>query len=201
MRATANAIEWGFFFCILFAALVAVYVYANYKKRNGTIWLLLSIPITPPLAFLILLIIGSPPITKSRLIVLGCVICLFFGLTLCLIPLNETQLIKAKMTEVTYSMSNVASAVTAYNEDLNSWPHCDNIVAIRTSLGVSISTARISSITVTSPRAEEVIITATIRGIDSRVDGKNLTLTGKPSERNILWVWGGTVPSTYLPKK
>jgi hypothetical protein len=189
------------FFCILFAALVAVYVYANYKKRNGTIWLLLSILITPPLAFLILLIIGSPPITKSRLIVLGCVICLFFGLTLYLIPLNETQLIKAKMTEVTYSMSNVASAVEAYNQDLNSWPNCDGVIAIRTSLGVSISSDKISSITVTSPRAEEVIITATIKGIDSRVDGKNLTLTGKRTERDILWVCGGTVPPTFLPKK
>ena len=69
MRATANAIEWGFFFCILFAALVAVYVYANYIKRNGIIWFLLSILITPPLAFLILLIMGSRPITKSRLFV------------------------------------------------------------------------------------------------------------------------------------
>jgi hypothetical protein len=54
---------------------------------------------------------------------------------------------------------------------------------------------------VTSPRAEEVIITATIKGIDSRVDGKNLTFTGKRTERDILWRWGGTVPSTYVPKK
>jgi hypothetical protein len=191
------------FFCILFAALVAVYVYANYKKRNGIIWFLLSILITPPLAFLILLIMGSPPITKSRLIVLVCVICLFFGLTLYLIPLNETQHIKAKMTEVTNSMSNVASAVAAYHEDENTWPYCDNIVAIRTSLGVAFpkeTTDRISSITVTSPRAEELIIAATIKGIHPRVDGKNLTLTGKPSERGILWMWDGTVPSTYVPR-
>jgi hypothetical protein len=68
-------------------------------------------------------------------------------------------------------------------------------------LGVNILTKRISSITVTSPRAEEIIITATIKGIDSRVDGKNLTLTGKPSERGILWVWGGTVPPTYVPRE
>jgi hypothetical protein len=197
------------FFCILFAALVAVYVYANCKKRNGIIWFLLSILITPPLAFLILLIMGSPPITKSRLIVLVCVICLFYGLTLYLIiPLNKTQLIKAKMIEVINSMSNVASAVEAYkevyNDDLNSWPHCDGVIAIQNSLGVIFrkeTTDRISSITVTSPTAEEVIITATIKSIDSRVDGKNLTLTGKPSERGILWVWGGTVPSTFVPKK
>jgi hypothetical protein len=142
--------------------------------------------------------------TKIRLIVLVCAICLFIGLALLVGITEERKDIKAKMTEVTNSMSNVASAVAAYNQDENSWPHCDNIVAIRTSLGVSISketTDRISSMTVNSPRAEEVIITATIKGIDSRVDGKNLTLTGKPSGRDILWVWGGTVPSTYVPKK
>jgi hypothetical protein len=68
-------------------------------------------------------------------------------------------------------------------------------------LGLTIPTNKISSITVTSPRAEEVIITATIKGIDSRVDGKNLTLTGKPSKREILWTWDGTVPPTFVPKK
>jgi hypothetical protein len=139
--------------------------------------------------------------TKIRLIVFVCVICLVIGWFYYLIIQQEQQGIKAKMIEVINSMSNVASAVTAYNQDLNSWPHCDNIVAIRTSLGVSISTDKISSITVTSPRAEEVIITATIKGIDSGVDEKNLTLTGKPSERGVLWTWGGTVPPTYVPKK
>jgi hypothetical protein len=192
------------FFCILFAALVAVYVYANYKKRNGIIWLFLSILITPPLAFLILLIMGSRPITKSRLFVLVCVICLFYGLTLYLIiPLNKTQLIKAKMIEVVNPMSNVARAVAIYHEDENSWPHCNGVIAIQTSLGVTFpkeSTDKISSISVTSPRAEEVIINATIKGIDSSVDEKNLTLTGKRTERDILWVWGGTVPSPYAPR-
>jgi hypothetical protein len=105
------------------------------------------------------------------------------------------------MTDVTNSMSHVAIGVEVYNQEENTWPYCDNIVAIRTSLGVSISSDKINSITVTSPTAEEVIITATIRGIDSRVDGKNLTLTGKPSGREILWTWGGTVPSTFVPKK
>jgi hypothetical protein len=138
--------------------------------------------------------------TKTKLIVLVCVICLVIGYFYYLIIQKEEQTIKAKMTEVTYLMSNVACAVTVYKQELNSFPYCDNIVAIQNSLGVSILTGRISSMTVTSPRAEEVIITASIKGIDSRVDGKNLTLTGKPSGREILWVWGGTVPSPYAPK-
>jgi hypothetical protein len=143
-------------------------------------------------------------IIKDPLFVSVCVICLVMGMGFSMIPIQERGLIKSKMTEVTNSMSNVASAVTAYNQELNSWPHCDGVIAIQTSLGPIFpreTTDRISSMTVTSPRAEEIIITATIKGIDSRVDGKNLTLTGKASERGILWVWGGTVPSTYVPKK
>jgi uncharacterized protein (UPF0333 family) len=144
--------------------------------------------------------------TKIDSIVLVCVICLVIGMAMAfsLIPHQERELIKGKMFEVTNAMSNVARAVTAYNQDLNSWPHCDGVLTIQNSLGYTLSKQtidRISSMTVTSPRAEEVIITATIKGIDSRVDGKNVTLTGKRSERGILWVWGGTVPSTYVPKK
>ena len=167
-----------FFFYIVFAIPVAAYVIIGRAPR-------------------------SAPMTKTKSIVLVCAICLFIGLGLLVGITEERKDIKAKMTEVTNSMSSVASAVEAYNQDLNSWPHCDGVITIRTSLGVIFpkeTADKISSITVTSPRAEEVIITATIKGIDSRVNGKNLTLTGNSSERGILWVWGGTVPSTYVPR-
>ena len=172
---------------------------------NGIIWFLL---LGLLLAFLIIgkARMKSASMSKIDLTVLVCVICLVIGMATAfsLIPHQERELIKGKMSEVTNAMSNVAKAVTAYKQELNSWPHCDGVIAIQTSLGVIFrkeAIGRISSITVTSPKAEEVIITATIKGIDSRVDGKNLTLTGKRSERDILWVWGGTVPSPYVPKK
>jgi hypothetical protein len=142
-------------------------------------------------------------ISKIGSIVLVCVICLFTGLVFLVGITEDRKRIKTKITEVVISMSNVASAVTAYHEDENSWPHCDGVIAIQTSLGITFpkeTTNKISLISVTSPRAEEVMITATIKGIHSKVDGKNLTLTGKPSERGILWTWSGTVPSTYVPR-
>jgi hypothetical protein len=144
--------------------------------------------------------------TKSGWIALIYVVCLVIGYFYYMIIQQERWAIKSKMYSVTYPMSIVASVLAAYNQDLNSWPHCDGVIAIQNSLGYILptqTTDRISSITVASPRAEEVIITATITGIDSRVDGKNVTLTGKPSERGILWVWGGTVPSiyVYVPRK
>jgi ABC-type proline/glycine betaine transport system permease subunit len=185
------------FLFVLIVFAIPVAIYANRKKRSGIIWFLSSILITPPLAFLILSIIGSPTTTKIRLIVLVCVILFIACLPIICV---KTRDIKAQITEVTNEMSQVASAVTAHKQELNSWPHYDGVIAIRTTLGLNIPTRRISSMTVTSPRTEEAIITATIKGIDSRVDGKNLTLTGKASERGIAWVWGGTVPFPYAPR-
>jgi ABC-type proline/glycine betaine transport system permease subunit len=185
------------FLFILIVFAIPVAIYASRKKRSRIVWFLSSILITPPLAFLILSIIGSSPTTKIRLIVL-----VFLILFIPCLPIIcvKTRDIKAQMTEVTNAMSQVASAVTAHKQESNSWPLYDGVIAIRTSLGLNIPTKRISSITVTSPRAEEVIITATIKGIDSRVDGKNLTLTGKAWERGIAWVWGGNVPFPYAPR-
>jgi hypothetical protein len=139
---------------------------------------------------------------KNGLIILVCVICLVNGYFYLQFIGHKRADIHAKMSTVTNTMEHVAYAVAAYNQELNSWPHCDGAIAIQKQLESYLAYTdyrKISSITVTSPTAEEVIITATIKGIDSRVDGKNLTLTGKQSERGILWVWGGTVPSPYLP--
>ena len=38
------------------------------------------------------------------------------------IPMYKTQTIKAKLTEVTNGMSNVASAVAAYMQETGGWP-------------------------------------------------------------------------------
>ena len=113
----------------------------------------------------------------------------------------QTQTIKAKMAEVATAMSNVASAVAAYHEDLNSWPLFDraDAIAIQTSLGVRIPKNIIGSITITSPTDDQVTITATIIGIDSTVDYKALILRGKLTEQGLFWHWDGSVPSIYIP--
>ena len=48
------------------------------------------------------------------------------------IPMYRTQTIKAKMTEVTNGMSNVASAVAAYYQESQpgSWPDCPDEVQL-----------------------------------------------------------------------
>ncbi len=55
------------------------------------------------------------------------------------IPMYKTQTIKAKMTEVTNAMSNVASAVAAYYQETNSFPTAPDVATIRASLGVALA--------------------------------------------------------------
>lgn len=109
----------------------------------------------------------------------------------------QTQTTKTKMAKVINAMINLASAVAAYREDLQSWPFCDSAVAIQTSLGVSIPGDIISSITVISPKADQAIITATMTGINPEINGKTYTLTAKAksTERGVFWEWGGTAPT------
>src|SRR5512139_3364733 len=56
------------------------------------------------------------------------------------IPMYRAQTVKAKLTEVTNSMSNVASAVAAYYADEGTWPPLTltTAAAIRSTLGVSV---------------------------------------------------------------
>ena len=116
------------------------------------------------------------------------------------IPMYKTQTIKAKMTEVTNGMSNVASAVAAYMQETGAWPTASNASLIQSSLGVSTGAlTRIGSIAVNAG-----IITAVVTGIDATVNGYNLVMV--PSSQNdgsIYWSWTTTnnMPPAYIPKR
>jgi type IV pilus assembly protein PilA len=116
------------------------------------------------------------------------------------IPMYKTQTIKAKMTEVTNGMSNVASAVAAYMQETGAWPSANNASLIQSSLGVSTGAlTRIGSIGVNVG-----VITAVVTGIDATVNGYNLVMI--PSSQNdgsIYWSWTTTsnMPPAYIPKR
>jgi type IV pilus assembly protein PilA len=121
------------------------------------------------------------------------------------IPMYRTQTIKAKLTEVTNAMSNVASAVAAYTQESDNpgtdWPDCGSIAEIQSSLGVSLGAlTRISGMTVDSGTG---LITATIQTIDSNtVDGSTLTLSASSNaDGSIQWIWSGTTPTAFIPKR
>jgi len=122
------------------------------------------------------------------------------------IPMYKTQTIKAKMTEVTNAMSNVASAVAAYMQEGNGWPSAGSIALIQSSLGVSLgamdatltANGRIRSMAVVAG-----VITAVVSNIDTTVNGFDLIMTpSSASDGSIAWAWGtANMPAAYVPKR
>jgi type IV pilus assembly protein PilA len=121
------------------------------------------------------------------------------------IPMYRTQTIKAKMTEVTNAMSNVASAVAAYRQEsdgVNLWPNCTVKSDIQNSLGVSLNAlTRVGGMAVSQANGN---ITATVASIDPIVDTRTLVLSpSTATDSSIIWNWdaSSTVPPAYLPKR
>jgi len=114
------------------------------------------------------------------------------------IPMYRAQTIKARMTEVTNGMSNIASAVASYYQENEVFPSASSKANIQTSLGVALNNlTRITTATVTSG-----LISCTIGNISaSDVDGSYLTLSPSTNaaDGSIRWTWAGNVKATYMP--
>jgi type IV pilus assembly protein PilA len=118
------------------------------------------------------------------------------------IPMYRAQTIKARLSEVTNSMSTLASALGAYRQENEAWPSAaiNTFGGIQTSLGVSVPQNRISGIEVNT----EGRILCTVTNIDSTINGCNLTLSATiGNDGAIQWVWGTTnnMPPGYIPKR
>ena len=117
------------------------------------------------------------------------------------LPAYQGYTTMAKLSEVENAMATVASGVTAYYFDQNSWPDCSSINEIRSSLGVSLSNVtRISAISVASGTG---VITATVQNVHFMVNNKTLTLTPTTSnDGSLLWTWGWSAdfPPQFRPK-
>jgi len=123
------------------------------------------------------------------------------------IPIYTDYTTKAKLTEVTNSISYVVSALVTYhhegvlNGSGNIWPDCGTIAEIQTSLGVGLpSIGRISAASVDKNTG---VISVTVANIRSKVNGRTITLTPSvsASDSTLSWKWGGTIPSQFLPKE
>jgi type IV pilus assembly protein PilA len=117
------------------------------------------------------------------------------------LPFYKGYTIMAKLSEVENAMSTVASGVTAYYHNENSWPNCPTINEVGNSLGVSLgAVSRISKVSISSV---DGMITGTIQNINFMVDGKTLTLTpDTSSDSSIIWNWGWSAdfPPQFRPK-
>ena len=121
------------------------------------------------------------------------------------IPMYRTQTIKARLTEVTNAMSNVASAVAAFRQEseTGTWPDCPSVTEIQSSLGVSLGALnRIGAMSVDVANGR---ITATVSGIDGAVNGSTITLSPSVNaDSSITWQWDGNTSSiapAYLPRR
>ncbi len=119
------------------------------------------------------------------------------------IPMYRTQTIKAKLTEVTNGMSNVASALAAYYQENGTWPAAavTGKAMVQSSFGVATTAlGRLGDIAVDTAG----VITGTVATIDGSVDGRTLILKPTVSgDSSISWNWdaASTVPPAYLPKR
>ena len=128
------------------------------------------------------------------------------------IPMYRSQVLKARLSEVTNSVSHVASAVAAYYQENAgtgiSWPNCPDITTIQNSLGVYVPQRRIQLMVATSAGATTFNIQATITSISAanpQIDGKVMQMNGTVgNDGAITWSWNGqaanSIPADYVPK-
>ena len=122
------------------------------------------------------------------------------------IPMYRAQTVKAKLTEVSNSMSNVASAAAAYYQDEGTFNFStlNAVPAIKTTLGVAVPVVPdgkyISGLEIETSSGK-ITFTATNTG-ETTVDGATYVLSPVVStDGAINWFWGGTIPAAYRPKK
>ena len=117
------------------------------------------------------------------------------------IPMYRSHTTKARMSEVVNAIGHLGKAVGLYQDEAGAavWPDCPNMTAIQTSLGVGLSSIRISAVRIDQAART---IKATLWNIGLEVDGRTLVLIANQNvDGSISWQWDGTVPQAYIPKK
>lgn len=140
--------------------------------------------------------------TGFTLIELLIVIAIIGILAAIAMPTYKGYTVNAKLTEVENAMSTVATSVTAYYYDNNTWPDCPTTNEVINSLGVSLTNVtRVSNMAVSAATGE---ISAVIFDIHPMVDSETLTLTPSTAtnDSSIIWTWGwsASLPPQFRPK-
>ena len=120
------------------------------------------------------------------------------------VPMYRAQTVKAKLTEVTNSMSHMSSGVAAYYQDEGTFPGTalTTTAAVKSTLGVAVPVVPdgryISAINLAAGSGM-ITFTATNTG-ESAVDNQTFTLSPfVTTDGAINWIWGGTIPYAYRP--
>lgn len=122
------------------------------------------------------------------------------------VPMFQMRLYKARLTEVTNSMSSVASAMVMYRQDNGAWPPntLSDGVGIRNTLGLSIPIG-VRHIQAGQVAGGTGVITFTCGQMGyPNVDGNTLTLfPSTTTEGAVIWSWsaGAGFPEQLIPKR
>jgi len=121
------------------------------------------------------------------------------------IPMYRAQTVKAKLTEVSNSMSNVSSAIGAYYQEEGRFPGAQtDETVIKSSLGVAVPVG-VKYISTATVAAGTGVITFGIQNTgESTVDGLTLSLVPSTTSTGAInWNWSGAAgyPPTFIPKK
>jgi type IV pilus assembly protein PilA len=117
------------------------------------------------------------------------------------VPLYRAQTVKAKLTEVTNSMSNVSSGLAAYYQEEGRWPGAmSGAAVVRSSLGVGVPEGINYIVSPVNVGVGGLITFSVQRTGESTVDGQTFTLSPSTTTSGAInWVWGGTIPPVYRP--
>lgn len=111
------------------------------------------------------------------------------------IPAYSGYTKKAKIAGVVHAMGGIKTAVAAYATEAGNTVDAGSAALIKTTYGVDVPTQYATFAYTAGGR----VITASIQGVGGAdVDGTNLTLTGDVDFKT--WAWGGTIPTSYMPK-
>ena len=123
------------------------------------------------------------------------------------IPMYRAQTVKAKLSEVTNSMSHVASALAAFYSEEGRFTNSTmtTAAAVKSSLGVAVPSLSeggkyISALNIAGVSGV-LTFWATNTG-ETAVDGMTIIMSPTVTPNgSIIWTYSGTMPVAYLPKR
>lgn len=113
------------------------------------------------------------------------------------IPAYLTYTVKAKVSGVANDIGTLKDALVIYRNENGAWPaEMADKAAINTTLGIGLA----GQYTTTYAVSANGVITATLAGMDTAVNGKTIIATPTVSgdSISITWAYTGTTPAKYV---